>query len=46
MLFETQPLLLVPFIVVTVEVWLRVRGPLYASIKRRLSRESGERDVP
>jgi hypothetical protein len=46
MLFETQPLLLVPFIVVTVEVWLRVREPLFAGIKRRFSRESGERDAP
>lgn len=44
MLFENQPLSLVPFILMTLDVRLRVRGPLFAGIKRRLFRESGERD--
>lgn len=41
MLFEEQPLLLVPFIIVTVEVWLRVRRPLFAVVTRLVSRRSG-----
>jgi hypothetical protein len=41
MLFEEQPLLLVPLIVLTVEVWLRVRGPLFAASKKLLTRRPG-----
>ena len=45
MLFEDQPLLLVPFIVVTVEVWLRLRGPLFAMVKRWRSRGAAAPDA-
>jgi hypothetical protein len=41
MFFEEQPLLLIPLIVLTVEVWLRVRGPLFAVGKKLLTRRPG-----
>jgi hypothetical protein len=41
MLFESQPLLFVGMIVGIVEIWLRVRRPLFTALARLFARRIG-----
>ena len=41
MLFESQPLLFVGMIIGIVEIWLRLRSPLFAALKRLFARRVG-----
>jgi len=41
MLFEDQPVLLILVMIATIEIWLRVRGPLFSAV-RRLSPDRDE----
>ena len=40
MLFEEQPAILIVLIILIVEVWLRVREPLFSAITRLFNRRS------